>query len=214
MDKAMTSLADALNELITAKQLKDNKKFTASQLAKAIAVDRSLIQRILTGEVNNPTVNTLIKIVNFFVEDGFNLRLDDLIPLRKSLVNVQGQAILSEKSIQLPLYQMENFQSGVIGEVATQIQDASPCLIALVSSQDIAPIFKAGSIFVVDIMKKAEPENLVVLRMNQAIKIAKCTHSNKEKIFELLSDKKITVRETEANKQILLGVVVRINAKT
>ncbi|MBS0351493.1 MAG: helix-turn-helix transcriptional regulator, partial [Proteobacteria bacterium] len=145
--KAKTNLSDALNELIKMKRLRDNKHFSPAGLAKAIDVDRSLIKRLLSGEVQNPRIDTLIKIVNFFVEDGFNLRVDDILNFPNRLIDVSAQPLHPETNIPLPLYQMRPFSAEKIGDILIPLPNSSPGLIIIIGNQDIEPIFKAGSLF-------------------------------------------------------------------
>jgi predicted transcriptional regulator len=68
--------------LIEAKSKKDNVRFTSSQLANALQVPRSLIQRLIHPDPNkrivNPRVDTLIKIVDYFRKEGITASLDEL----------------------------------------------------------------------------------------------------------------------------------------
>lgn len=75
-------LSANLKKLIELKSNKDNKKFTASQLAAILNVQRSQIARLTTQnediKVENPKLSTLFDIVTFFCNEGINLSLDDL----------------------------------------------------------------------------------------------------------------------------------------
>lgn len=75
-------LSNNLKKLIELKSIKDGKKFTASQLASKLGMQRSQIARLLTEnatlKVENPKLNTLFEIITFFEESGLNVSLDNL----------------------------------------------------------------------------------------------------------------------------------------
>lgn len=79
------TISRVIKELIDQKSSKDNAPFTASQLADAIDVHRSVITKLIQQEsknrVTNPRIETLIKIVQFFRNDGLEISLDDLVGL-------------------------------------------------------------------------------------------------------------------------------------
>ena len=99
-------LHSTLRGLIDLKSQRDGVKFTVYQLAKAINMPHSILIKLIhqdpTKRVNNPRVDTLAKIVEFFKLDGFSITLDDLLFGNKE-IDIQSQSInlnYVEKSIQ------------------------------------------------------------------------------------------------------------------
>ncbi len=88
-----------LSDLIAKKSQRDGVNFTSAQLAQSINVNRSIVHRLIHPDpdkrVRNPQIETLIKIVEFFRAEGFNIRIDDLLATfkTKAAVDVQAQTI-------------------------------------------------------------------------------------------------------------------------
>src|SRR6188472_954785 len=87
-----------LKNLIEEKAKRDNAKFTACQLAEALGMPRSMITKLThydkSKRVLNPRIDTLIKIVDFFRADGFNVTLDDLIGRRTKTINIKHPLVI------------------------------------------------------------------------------------------------------------------------
>jgi transcriptional regulator with XRE-family HTH domain len=213
----LTDVANMLTHLIEAKTIRDNKRFTASQLAKAINVDRSLIQRLLTGEVENPRIDTLVKIVNFFTEEGFNLRVDDLIGFKNTTISTKDQLIIQSKTCSLPLYQMNNFNGERVGTASVELSSTSPGIIALITDEEIKPIFKAGSLFIVDTLKSPEHRNMVALKVKNANKVIIRQYIIEKKNKPVLISYDAgnnNIELTPESNYTLIGVITRVQAKT
>lgn len=205
-----SNLAIVITKLIHAKEARDGRRFTPATLARQINVDRSLIQRILNSEVKNPRMDTLIKITQYFVKEGFNLRIDDLIGLSHNTVDVTDQPLIEETAITLPLYQMEPFEGIKIGSTSVTMPNPSPGLIAMVSTKEIKPMFKPGSLFIIDTLKKPIHNHLVAIKNNTTVDICKLIQSDHSLKSKSLESEIINI----PLKNNILGVVVRINAKT
>src|SRR3990167_2738037 len=145
----------ALKNLIDLKSKRDHKNFTIYQLAKAIAMPHSMLVKLIhvdpTKRVNNPRIDTLTRIVEFFRQDGFDITIDDLLTGFKSTtaVNVFEQtvgAFVIDKTI--PIYSMSEGLDHSIGMIDIRLTTDSDSIIALLSDEDIKPIFKKGSIFI------------------------------------------------------------------
>lgn len=80
------SISTALIKLIEQKTKLDKVEFTASQLAEAIEVSRSVITRLIHKSqdkcVTNPRIFTLIKIVQYFKNQGLDITLDELVGIK------------------------------------------------------------------------------------------------------------------------------------
>jgi len=209
------SFTNVLNQLIEAKSLRDGKIFTASRLAKAIKVNRSIVHRILSGEVENPKFETVAKIVKFFVNDGFYLQIEDMLGI-KSEIAVREQILIDEKSITFPLYQMQNFNGIKIGKISIELADSSPSTIAIITNEDInlGTIFKSGSIFIVDMLKKLQSGNTVFVKTENKKKllIKKYIINNKQLpiLTSIFGEEEEIIHET---KHTIIGVIIHINAK-
>lgn len=162
---AYGNIASAINDLIAMKSKRDNSTFTTYQLAKAININRSVIHRIMTGQIRSPGIETLTKIIRFFVNDGFQLTLDDLLNWKNQTVDVQSMEVsLLRQLVTLPLFEMSALAGVPMGKVNIMMHNNCPGMIAMVSKVSQEPIFKAGSIFIVHLNKEPKNENIVAVR--------------------------------------------------
>ena len=211
--------ASLIQGLLDLKSKRDNIKFNSSKLAKAIDVDRSLIQRIMKGDVSNPRIDTLMKIAKFFIEDGFPITLDDLAPWgNTNVVDIRNQQLSQEETKTLPLFLMNNFNGEKIATVPITLPKFTPGLIAVVSNNDLEPLFKAGSIFIIDMEKNPEHENMVMTRISSATELSInkyiCEDGGQVSFMPYASQEdKLTFNSAEDCKSDVIGVVIRINAK-
>ena len=76
------NLNRALRALLDAKTQRDQTPFTVYQLAKAIEMPHSILVKLMhedpSKRVYNPRIETLMRIVSFFQQDGFAVTLDSL----------------------------------------------------------------------------------------------------------------------------------------
>ena len=213
---APVSLAEAISNLIALKSKRDNVKFTSYKLAKQIGVDRSLLQRLLTGQIHNPRLDTIIKVIDFFVKDGFPLSLEDVIQWKSGIVSVPEQPVMEDVQVNLSLYQMKHFGER-IGNVTVSLPHHSLGRIAVLAEEDIGDFFKAGSVFIVDMMKRPEDNNMVMYRTEpnkiipakfldsgNMVRLTPCEGKGEIKPVEISTDKA---------KDSIIGVVIRINVK-
>jgi transcriptional regulator with XRE-family HTH domain len=224
-DNAKHMLHITLNELLTQKSQRDHKKFTSSQLANALQVKRSLIQRLLhpdpSKRVTNPRVDTLQKIVDFFVADGFNITIDGLLGLgekAKTIIDVQSQMLQPAARIRtLELHSLSSSQTQVLGQINLKIESVSAQVMAYIAQEDLPPIFKKGSLFIVDPHATIEHETLVAIlnTVNNTVSIKKYLRINNEIVLKSLDSKEPDIMLTAQNVAIrIIGVVIQVNAKT
>lgn len=208
----------ALTQMLELKSTRDNVNFTAYQLAKAINVDRSLIQRLINGEVQNPRIDTLMKIADFFIKDGFPVTLDTLLNWQSKSFDVQDQVLVEDQPVDIALYHMHNFNGEKIGKTTVNIASKSAGLIGILTAQTVKPFFNAGSLFVVDMLKQPEHDNVVMVRLNQSpqLIIRKYIEKNNVLLEPLANDEneKPITYHTNNNQCQIIGVVVHINVKT
>jgi len=213
------SIHTVLRELIDAKSKRDNIKFTSYQLASALAMPRSIITKLLHADiskrVSNPKIETLIKIIDFFREDGFNVNIDDLLNLKSKSVDVQSQLITSnDKIFSVVLYSFANMKNK-IGTIEVAVSNTTKNLIALQASEDIEPFFKRGSIFIIDSEIKPTNETLIAIQLDNMEKIHIRKYVKiKNKIFlkSLANEDDIILPSATTCK--ILGVIIQINART
>lgn len=91
-----SELHTVLKDLIDLKSKRDGKIFTIYQLAKAINMPHSILVKLMhsdpTKRVNNPRIDTLTKIIDFFKSDGFSISIDDLLFGQKE-IDIHSQSI-------------------------------------------------------------------------------------------------------------------------
>lgn len=208
----------ALKDLINKKSKRDNIKFTSYQLASALAMPRSIITKLThpdeSKRISNPRIETLVKIVDFFRNDGFDITIEDLLGFKRS-IDVQTQTIeLVNETLSVSLYSLSNSKQK-IGTFDLRLPNENKNIFALYAEKEIAPFFKAGSIFIIDIDAKPENDHLIAIKLDSSgIVQIKKYYKNKNKIIlkSLNDDNEITLMPTQTCE--ILGVVIQVNAKT
>jgi hypothetical protein len=217
------NIHSVLRDLMDQKTKKDRKNFTIYQLAKAINVPHSILIKLMHADpskrVSNPRVDTLTKIIDFFRNDGFDIAIDDLlsgIKINKS-VDVESQ-VLNEDSTtrEIPVYRMGKSLQKNIGTIKTKLSSRNGNYIALLSDEDIKPIFKKGSIFIIDTLAIPENDNLVAVDITaeNSIFIKKLLINNRKKILISFDEKIEPIELTKNINYRFIGVIIQVNAKT
>lgn len=124
-----------------------------------------LIHKDPLKRVNNPRIDTLARIVDFFNQDGFDVTIDDLINgFKTKTIEVATQTVRAFSVTQaIPLYSMALGLEEKIGMTEVKLTQASKNAIALFSDEDIKPIFKRGSIFIIDMELPPEHDTLIAI---------------------------------------------------
>lgn len=212
-------LHSMIRGLIDLKSSRDGKVFTSYQLAKAINMPHSILVKLIhpdpSKRVNNPRIDTLVKIIDFFKSDGFIVTIDDFL-FQKNEIDVQSQLITSdqvEKKIQL--FSM-NYHPNEIGQITVKVNRSHSDLMAFLSEEEIKPFFKAKSIFIIDKLIKPENENLVAVKIenHEYIVIRKLLINGHHKILISLESSEIMTKLIPTTHYSIIGVVVQVNAKT
>lgn len=206
-----------LRKLIEEKSKRDNVKFTGCQLAHALGMPRSMITKLThpdkTKRVTNPRIDTLIKIIEFFKTDGFNITLEDLLGLKT--INVRNQLLPKNQLTTITIYSLDETDKK-LGQIELKISTKYKNLIGLCASKDIKPFFKAGSIFIVDLNAKLETDTLVAIKLpdSNQIQIKKYfLHKNKI-ILKSLDENEQDIPLMPTSSIKVIGVIVHVNANT
>jgi hypothetical protein len=211
-----------LKELMERKSKRDHINFTIYQLSKALNMPHSILLRLIhpnpAKRVNNPRIDTLTKIIDFFRADGFNVTIDNLLTgfETKTPIDVQTQEIGSftiEKM--LPLYSFETEQKK-IGMVSIKLATKAKSIIALLSDEDIKPMFKKGSIFIIDTEMEPENDTLVAVKINSYNKvlIKKFYVDGNKRLLKSYNNSIKPIVLMPTMRYSIIGVVIQINAKT
>lgn len=210
-----------LNNLLQQKSQRDRVNFTGSQLANALDVPRSVIQRLLHPDphkrVTNPKIETLLKIVDFFRTDGFSITVDDLLGTHSKAIDVQAQTLdLLNVQATIPVFAMDNSKAENLGMVDINIASHSNNLIAFLANNDIKPMFKKGSLFIVDKNMQPEDNTLVAVRLNnnQQVLVRKYYIQKHQRVLKSYDPMEETIVLQPTMNYELLGVVIQVNAKT
>lgn len=212
-------LHSKLRALIDLKSERDGKVFTIYQLAKAINMPHSILIKLVhpdsTKRVNNPRIDTLIKIIDFFKADGFLVTVDDFL-FSKNEVDIMSQSIENnyvEKNIQTFTL---DYEPAPIGTINIRLPEYHKDLMAFLSEEEIKPFFKAGSVFIIDKFIKPESENLVAVKIEQYKKIIirKLIINDQKRTLSALDDPSNTILLLPTLHFTILGVVIQVNAKT
>lgn len=206
-----------LKRLIEEKSKRDKIKFTACQLAQALGMPRSIITKLThqnkTKRVMNPRIDTLMKIVDFFKTDGFDITVEDLLGVE---INIKDNYLIGHHQVvTIPVYSLNRKNKlGVIDIKLPAKQNKD--IIALYSDKDIKPFFKAGSIFIIDLNARLENDNLIAIKLahTRDIQIKKyCSHKNKI-ILKSLDEKEKDIILMPTTQCEIIGIIVQVNANT
>lgn len=211
-----------LRNLIKMKSARDGVNFTLYRLAKSLNMPHSVLLRLIhlepTKRVNNPRIDTLYKIVEFFKLDGFNITVNDLLMGFKdpSEITIQDQQSISfNTECKLPLYSFNVAKLDKIGQIQIKLSKQADDLFALQSEEEIKPIFKQGSIFVIDPNAKLENNNLVAVKVERKLQIMIKKIQIQTNHIELTNfDNSAAPVILNPQLHSILGVVIQVNAKT
>jgi hypothetical protein len=213
-------LHSKLRELIDLKSSRDGKIFTIYQLAKAINMPHSILVKLIhpdpTKRVNNPRIDTLIKIIDFFKSDGFLVTVDDFLFRQHEEVDIQSQSIEHNFfETKIPTFSLD-YEPKQIGFINARISENHNNLMAFISAEQINPFFKIGSIFIIDKDIKPENENLVAVKIekHKKIIIKKLIIDGQKKSLVDLNDQSNKILLLPTLHYSILGVVIQVNAKT
>ncbi|MFI4956543.1 MAG: S24 family peptidase [Gammaproteobacteria bacterium] len=212
-----------LKELIDRKSERDNLNFTVYQLAKLIGMPHSILIKLMhedpSKRVNNPRIDTLTRIVDFFRRDGFNVTLNDFLTGFNSNagVSVDEQEVgISAVETIIPAYSFDTHFEKKLGTVEVMLPSASKNVIALISDHDIKPMFKKGSIFIVDMGLLPEDDTLVAVRLDgmSNILIRKLHIVNNIRTLKSYNENEPPIKIVPTKGCRILGVVIQVNART
>lgn len=214
-----TSIHLVLRELIEEKSKRDQIKFTSAQLANALCMPRSMITKLThpdeSKRVINPRIDTLLKIVEFFRSDGFSITINDLLGITTKSIDVQDQKpLIQPVSRKIPLYSFDAQSNKKLGTVDIKTPNMSKNIFALYADEDIKPLFKKGSIFIIDQDQSPEDDTLVAVNLKNSseIHIKKYHIEGNKRILKSLDpneDKIVLIPRFE-----IMGVIIQVNAKT
>lgn len=209
-----------IRQLIAQKAARDGDNFNISQLAKAVNMPHSILVKLLhldpTKRVTNPRIETLIKIVDFFRQEGFAVSLDDLLAgvSPEQHIDVASQQV-GGFSIQktLSVFSFAEHDAPPIGEVTIKLTQPIEHAVAYFADQDIPPLFKAGSIFVVDTYRLPKEDMMIAVRLmpGDEVKIGKLQISPHRRVLLAFDTHEPAIDISGAE---ILGVVIQVNAKT
>jgi Peptidase S24-like len=211
-----------LRTLMKMKSARDGVNFTLYRLAKSLNMPHSVLLRLIhlepTKRVNNPRIDTLFKIVEFFKLDGFNITVNDLLMglSNKSEMTIQDQQPFSfNNETELPLYSFNANKLEKIGQIQIKLSTQAKDLIVLLSEEEIKPIFKKGSIFIIDPNTKLENDSLIAVKIenNHQILIKKIKFEPNKTLL-ITYDTNTSPLILNPRLHSILGVVVQVNAKT
>ena len=217
---AAPNLSMMIRQLIAQKAARDGSNFNISQLAKALDMPHSILVKLLhldpAKRVTNPRIDTLVKIVDFFRQEGFGLTLDDLFSgvLSAQYVDVVPQAIGGfslQKTLSVFSLAADSLES--IGKVDIKLTQSACQAIAYLADCDIPPLFKAGSLFIVDPYRLPEEGMMIAVRLmpGDGVKIGKLQVSPHRRVLLAFDTQHPAIDISGAD---VLGVVIQVNAKT
>jgi len=151
----------------------------------------SLTHSNASKRVTNPRVTTLLRIVDFFRADGFDITIEDLLGLQQKTIDITKEKIIPTHVETISVYSLNNKK---LGTVKLNLSFSSKNITSLYINKDIPPFFKAGSIFIINNDLKPENGNLIALTLNysEQIIIRKCFLSkNKMRLLSLENEEDI-----------------------
>ena len=122
----------------------------------------------MKGKVQNPRIDTLIKITQYFIGEDFSLTVDDLMQWHTQVIGVQEQAALIEETNTFPLYHSNEFLGHAFATATLTAPRASLSTVAIYADDNMGPMCPLGSIFIVDMLREPQNGNLIAVRLNKA----------------------------------------------
>ena len=216
------AIRDSLLELLELKSLKDGKKFTPSRLAASINIQHSMIVKLLhidpEKRVFNPRIETLEKITSFFQSEGFLISIDDLIKGFKKSKAIDVRQQQSEPHSDLksfPLFELSFGLDKKIGAIDVKLNKNTFADKAFITSIDIKPFFKKGSVFLVDSTETPKSNNLLLIKNSEnELLIKKLLVENSCRYFVDLNNLSSKDKIMPTDNIFIVGVITQINAKT
>lgn len=215
-----TSIHIVLKKLIEEKSRRDNIKFTGYQLASALDMPRSIITKLTHPDVSkrivNPKIETLLKIVDFFKSDGFDITIDHLLGVNNRSIDIQSQTLSLNKEIQtVSLYSINNMRQR-LGSVDVKLCNTLNNVRAYYLEEDVEPFFKIGSVFIVDLNREPSNDTLIAIQFDTSdkVQIKKYYHKKNKIILKSLNNTENDIVLMPTHICNILGVVIQINVKT
>ena len=216
------NLFEMLHLLFDAKSTRDNDKFTIYKLAKALNMPHSMLVKLMHQDINkrvlNPRIETLNKIVTFFNQDGFDIKIDDLINgTVGDVVNISNTTLTQSKyKHTVPVYSMHKYAPGILEteapkKVKIELDYAINDIFAFESNTYIKPMFQPGSLFFIDRTAKVTANSIIAFTQigtKTQLKLGK-TSNNLHSVCSI-SDENCCINMKEV---ILIGMVIHIDAK-
>ncbi len=212
------SIRVEIKRLIREKTKRDKINFTSSQLANELNVPRSVIQRLIHDDPNkrvlNPKIDTLLKIVQFFRSDGFDVTIEDLLGVRKNTAHISrastDQTIAVKANI--PLFSSVNVKYR-IGSTEVDLEQHQCNTIAVFVAEDIKPTFNTGSIFIVDLDMPLEHDSLIATHQVNTthLHVFKYYESKREKLLIPIDNTLTTKINYDNCDYLIIGTIVQIH---
>lgn len=221
LDNVDMSLHLVLKKLIEEKSQRDNISFTASQLAAALGMPRSMITKLThqnkLKRVTNPRIDTLLKIIDFFRTDGFNISIEDLLGMNSRSIEINNELSPANHPINISLVEFDNHNNKLgTFEICLNFPVRTSNILALQTNRDIKPFFKTGSIFIIDKDSKPEDDTLIAIKLDNCNEVfLKKYHIVKNKIIlKSLDNTEQDIILLPTSQCKIIGVVIQVNAKT
>jgi len=214
------SLHIILRDLINQKSKRDNIEFTAYQLARAIGMPRSLITNLthhdIDKRVTNPRITTLIRIVDFFKKDGFDISLEYLLGFNKKKIDIQKEQISTKTHSTIPIYSSLNSSDKMLGTIDINLSSDSKDIFAVYAENEVTTFFKEGSIFIIDPNLLPEDGNLIAAEISnsKSIIIRKYHLVNGKVHLKSLDPQEEAIIIMPTMQYKIIGIIIQVNAKT
>ena len=210
-----------LQYMIEAKSKRDQVKFTSAQLARILGMPRSIIQRLIHPDpakrVQSPKIETLNKIVDFFRSDGFNVSIEHFIDTKRT-VEITSMPLQqhAQSSLDIPVYTLSTPLINSIGITSVTLPNPASELFALLAEEDIKPIFKKGSLFIVNPSLAPVNGSLVVAKSisQDSLLIRRYLYRDKQALLQSFDMNENDIHLSTNAYFHLVGVIIHAHAKT
>ena len=188
---------DRLLFLMSQKSKKDGKKFNASNLALATNTPNSVIAKLLSNDIEkrvlNPRIETVKKIKEYFLKEGFNVSLDYLAYGKE--IDIDSSLEMNKKYIKkdLPVFTLETFLEPKPAPESFDVNKTISDPMVFKAEKKITSFFNEGTIFIVDKKRELEDGAMGVFLNEQSIPVIRVIHIEKGKVFfsDINSEKKL-----------------------
>jgi SOS-response transcriptional repressor LexA len=221
MGTSTIHISQQANLMLVLRQLLDRTDITANALAKKINLPTPTVNRLLTGDVQDPRASTLIEIANYF-----GITIDELlgrVPLNEKFIDKEGTSTLIVKPpLSIPVLSMiettqfETHLQTPASWFRWQIQHRSPDIVeeekifaVTIKNNLYDPLFLQGSLLIVNPMiTPSSGDHVLVSFINDSTAVIKKYISEGQHKYLYPLQKELKTINFDEKHSHIIGVII------